>query len=85
MPDRSTGAWRRPEAATEQTGQIDMTDLFARLDALDAKVEAKHRRPATKARRPISWQAVTIVVVVVLALCALVGFLAAIGFFAIVL
>lgn len=70
-------ARRRPEAATEQTGSLDVAELFRRLDELDGKVSQPKRPQPTKPKRPMSWAAALTIVLVVLGVLATVVLLAA--------
>jgi len=57
--------WRRT-AGPDETGQIDMTAVMARLDELDRKAARKPQPP--KPRRPLSWSAAAVAISVTLAL-----------------
>lgn len=57
--------WRRT-AGLDETGQIDMAAVMARLDELDRKATRKPQ--PVKPRRPLAWSTAVVLVVMTLAL-----------------
>ena len=69
FPKRTTAAQVPDETLAEQTMQL--TELVAQVKALEAASKRKHSAP--KPRRPLSWSAA--LVAIVLTVCLLAAFL----------